>query len=124
MFRSSVSFLMLSMTMTAHVEAHARLVSSQPSAGSTVAAPLAALTLVFSEAAKVTALTLQVVGGDSPTKLPFSSAEDSVSHSIALPTLVAGAYIVTWHALSDDGHVTSGTVKFSVQSSPPGETKN
>jgi methionine-rich copper-binding protein CopC len=123
MFRSSLIFLALSGTIAAHVEAHARLVSSQPSEGSTVAAPLAALTLVFSEAAKVTSLTLQADGEKSPKKIPVSTAEDSSSHAIALPTLAAGDYVLTWHALSDDGHVTSGTLKFSVRSGPS-KTKN
>jgi methionine-rich copper-binding protein CopC len=110
--------------MAARVDAHARLISSRPSQGSTVAASPAELTLVFSEAARLTSLTIQATGEKSPRKLPVSKDEDSSSHAIALPSLVAGDYIVTWHALSDDGHVTSGTVKFSVRSGPSNTTNN
>jgi methionine-rich copper-binding protein CopC len=116
--------LVFSVMMAARVEAHARLVSSQPAQGSTVAAPLAELTLVFSEPAKVTSLTIQAAGETSPNKLAVSTAEDSLSHAIALPPLAPGDYIVTWHALSDDGHVTSGTVKFSVRSGASSPMKN
>jgi methionine-rich copper-binding protein CopC len=126
MFRICM-FMLLVSGMAARVEAHAHLVSSQPSAGSTVAAPPAELTLVFSELAKVTSLTIQGDGDKSPRKLPVSTAEDSLSHAVALPTLAAGDYIVAWHALSDDGHVTSGTVRFSVRSGASGAsgaTKN
>jgi methionine-rich copper-binding protein CopC len=35
---------------------------------------------------------------------------------VPLPKLAAGDYVLTWRALSDDSHVTSGTVKFSVRS--------
>jgi methionine-rich copper-binding protein CopC len=47
-------------------------------------------------------------------KLPLSDPKSSVSHSVALPPLTAGDYVVTWRALSDDTHVSSGTLKFSV----------
>jgi len=119
MFRICMFVLVVSV-MAARVEAHARLVSSQPSAGSTVTVPPAELTLVFSELAKVTSLTIQGDGDKSPRKVAVSTSEDSLSHAVALPTLGAGDYIVTWHALSDDGHVTSGTVKFSVRSGAAG----
>jgi len=108
--------LVLLCAATTQVLAHAHLVSSQPADGATVASPPASVTLVFSESAKVTALSLQAAGDKSPRKIAVSTAEDAVTHAIALPTLTAGDYILTWHALSDDGHVTSGTVKFSLRS--------
>ena len=116
MSRISTCLLILLCTIATHAEAHAHLVSSQPAEGALVAVPPAAVTLVFSESAKVTALSIQTAGEKAAKKLSVAVAEDSASHTIALPALAAGDYTLTWHALSDDGHVTSGTVKFSVRS--------
>jgi copper resistance protein C len=116
--------VLLSAFAAAAVEAHAHLVSSEPTDGATVAMAPPVVKLVFSESAKVTALSIQAPGEKSPKRLTVLTAEDSVSHAIALPTLSAGDYTLTWHALSDDGHVTSGTVKFSVRSSPANPAKN
>jgi methionine-rich copper-binding protein CopC len=116
MYRISALFMILLSATATQVEAHAHLVSSQPANGTTVTASPESVTLVFSESAKVTTLSLQAAGEPSAKKLAVSLAEDSVSHVIALPTLGAGDYILTWRALSDDGHVTSGTVKFSLRS--------
>jgi methionine-rich copper-binding protein CopC len=120
MSRISICYLIVLCAIATHVEAHARLVSSQPANGATVAAAPASVTLVFSESAKVTALSIQSAVDKSPKKLAVATAEDSVSHGIALPALAAGDYTLTWHALSDDGHVTSGTVKFSVRGEATG----
>jgi methionine-rich copper-binding protein CopC len=116
MYRISALFMILLSATATQVEAHAHLVSSQPANGTTVTASPESVTLVFSESAKVTTLSLQAAGEPSAKKLAVSLAEDSVSHVIALPTLGTGDYILTWRALSDDGHVTSGTVKFSLRS--------
>lgn len=123
MSRTSTCFLIF-LAIATHVEAHARLVSSQPADGVVIAASPAAVTLVFSESARVTALSIQAGGEKTAKKLIVATAEDSVSHAIALPALNAGDYTLTWHALSDDGHVTSGTVKFSVHPDTAGEAKN
>ena len=114
MTRLTSLLLILLISTAGNVEAHARLKTSQPADGSTVAAPKT-VTLVFSESAKVTALTIQGAGETAAHKLPVSTAEDAVSHTIDLPTLAPGDYVLTWRALSDDSHVTSGTVKFSVR---------
>ena len=120
MIRIRTFVLMLLSATSTQVWAHAHLVSSQPADGSTIAAPPSSVTLVFSESAKVTALTIQAAGDKASKKLAVSTAEDSVSHAIALPTLTAGDYVLTWHALSDDGHVTFGTVKFSLRAASAG----
>jgi methionine-rich copper-binding protein CopC len=120
MSRISICHLLMLCAIATHAEAHAHLVSSQPANGATVAAAPASVTLVFSESAKVTALSIQSASDKAPQKLAVAAAEDSVSHAIALPVLAAGDYSLIWHALSDDGHVTSGTVKFSVRGQATG----
>lgn len=120
MFRINTCILIFLSAIATHVEAHARLVASQPADGAMIAASPAAVTLVFSESAKVTALSIQAAGDKSPKKLSVAIGEDSSSHTIMLPALSSGNYTLTWHALSDDGHVTSGTVKFSVRPAATG----
>ena len=120
MSRIDICYLIVLCAIATHVDAHAHLVSSQPANGARVAAAPASVTLVFSESAKVTALSIQATGDKTAKKLAVATAEDSVSHAIALPALAAGDYTLTWHALSDDGHVTSGTVKFSVHGEATG----
>ena len=90
MSRISIMFLILLGANAAHVEAHARLVSSQPTEGATLEKAPAAVTLVFSESAKVTALSIQAAGEQSPTKLVVAGAEEALRHAILLPALAAG----------------------------------
>jgi methionine-rich copper-binding protein CopC len=96
--------------------AHAHLVSSDPAAGATVAAPKA-ITLTFSE---------KLEGRFSGADLSKDGAPLG-SHSLLDPKggktltvapgapLSAGAYTLNWHAVSVDGHRTKGEVVFTVR---------
>jgi len=96
--------------------AHAHLVSSDPAAGAAVDAPKA-ITLTFSE---------KLEGKFSGADLSKDGAPLG-SHSLLDPTggktltvspgapLSAGAYKVSWHAVSVDGHRTKGEVAFTVR---------
>ena len=95
--------------LTAH--AHAHLSASVPAEGSTWKAP-EEIVLTFSEAARVTAMTLQREG-EASRKLPLP-ASAAARITVPLPKLAPGRYTLTWHVLSDDGHVTSGSLHFSV----------
>jgi methionine-rich copper-binding protein CopC len=106
--------LLITATMT--LEAHARLESSDPPNASTVTTAPARVTLVFSESARLTSLAIQGPHATSSQRLVVHLAEDQVRHVVPLPKLAPGDYVLTWRALSDDSHVTSGTVKFSVRS--------
>jgi len=91
--------------------AHAHLKESIPSAGARVSAP-PALTLVFTEAARLTALTL-TRGAAAPIRLtPPQTAQQRVS--VALPALAPGDYVVRFRALGADGHLVPGELRFSV----------
>jgi methionine-rich copper-binding protein CopC len=96
------------------VLAHAELLSSQPAAGSTVPAGLAALTLTFSEplgpgsGLVVFASQFQTVAGVTSTV-----AGPVLSAAIA-PPLAQGTYTVQWTAVSTDGHPVQGTYQFAV----------
>ena len=97
--------------------AHAHLVSSNPAANATVAAPRT-ITLTFSEklvpAFSKFDLTMPEMGG---MKMPVKTAVSKDGMSLvgtpqgALPK---GAYKVVWTAATADGHKMSGEVVFKV----------
>lgn len=112
--------LTLSLLMTAAAataQAHTHLEGSAPADKSRVAAP-AAIELHFSEAAKLTALTLQK-GNEAaqPVKpLPVKAAAEL---SVPVPALAPGDYVVSWRVAGDDGHVMSGKFGFTVDPAAP-----
>lgn len=104
--------LSLLMTVAVTAQAHTHLASSVPADKSRVKAP-AAIELHFSDAAKLTALTLQK-GNEAaqPVKsLPTAAAADL---SVPMPALTPGDYTVNWRVAGDDGHVMSGKFGFTV----------
>jgi methionine-rich copper-binding protein CopC len=104
-----IASALLFWAMTAH--AHAHLSASVPLEGSTGKAP-EQITLTFSEAARVTAMSLQKEG-EASRKLPLPAS--AAAHiTVPLPKLPPGRYTLTWRMLSDDGHVTSGSLHFTV----------
>jgi methionine-rich copper-binding protein CopC len=93
---------------------HAKLLSSSPTDGATLAVAPQSLNLRFSEAAQLAVLKLSVDGVGIPLHTtPDAKATDHFA--IALPALKPGLYRVEWTALAaDDGHVTKGTFSFTI----------
>lgn len=104
-------------TFTVTAGAHAHLEKSIPADGSVITTSPSSIVLSFSEAARLTALSLQ--RGDEPKQnlkpLPTSAAQQI---SVPLPSLKPGAYSITWRVLSDDGHLMSGTLHFTLAAEP------
>jgi methionine-rich copper-binding protein CopC len=102
-------------------QAHTNLESSVPADNSKLAAP-AAIELHFSEAARVTALTLQQgTAAAKPLKpLPAKAAQHV---SVPVTGLTAGEYTVNWRVAGEDGHVMSGKFSFTVDVSAPAAAK-
>ncbi len=100
--------------------AHAHLEKSSPADGSVITTSPSSIVLSFSEAARLTALSLQ--RADEPKQnlkpLPTSAAQQI---SVPLPPLKPGVYSLTWRVLSDDGHVMSGTLHFTLTAGPAAE---
>jgi methionine-rich copper-binding protein CopC len=100
-------------TFAVTVSAHAHLQKSSPADGSVVTTSPSNLVLNFSEAARATALSIQK--GDEPKQnlkpLPTTAAQQI---SIPLPLLTPGSYEVSWRVVSDDGHVMSGALHFTL----------
>jgi methionine-rich copper-binding protein CopC len=69
--------------------------------------------LNFSEAARLTALSIQK--GEEPKQdlkpLPTTAAQQV---SIPLPPLTPGTYSVSWRVVSDDGHIVGGALHFTL----------
>jgi copper resistance protein C len=109
----AMAALALLATLPAH--AHTRLLESTPADGSTLQAAPRQLQLVYSEAARLTALTIQAAGEAAPRKLAPLPPQAAAKFTIDLPPLAAGRYQLKWRALSDDHHVAAGTISFVVR---------
>ena len=101
--------------LSAAVGAHTHLLRSVPSDGSVATAAPRQLQLDFSEAAALTALSIQKNGEANPIPLAPVSRQPATKFSIDLPPLATGSYRVNWRVLSDDHHIASGSFRFSVQ---------
>jgi len=111
------AFLVMSLCgliMSGQSLAHARLQSSTPANNAQLTAPPKSLVLNFSEAAQLAVLKLSTDGKEIVVPLD-KTAKPSQTYTLALPALAPGSYTVQWTAVAaDDGHVTKGTVKFSI----------
>jgi copper resistance protein C len=103
----------LLLSLVAVAQAHTHLKEATPAEGSTVKAAPESITLTFSEAARVTALTIQKDGGDEQklTPLPGQSA---AKISVPAPKLAPGKYTVNWRVVSADNHIMSGKLHFTI----------
>jgi methionine-rich copper-binding protein CopC len=93
--------------------AHAHLQKSSPADNSVITASPSNLVLNFSEAARLTALSIQ--RDEEPKQnlkpLPTTAAQQI---SVPLPPLTPGTYSVNWRVVSDDGHVMAGALHFTL----------
>jgi len=96
------------------VQAHTHLEKAVPADNSVVTSPPAQIMLHFSEAARLTALSIQK-DGDKQAKavsaLPKEAAEEL---SVPVAALAPGKYVVNWRVVGDDHHVMSGALHFTV----------
>ena len=106
-FTGAALFLLVA---TAH--AHAHLTAAVPAEGSAGKAPQQVV-LTFSEAARVTSMTLQREGQE-PHKLTPLPAEVAARITVPLPRLSPGKYTLSWRVVGDDGHIVPGALHFTV----------
>jgi methionine-rich copper-binding protein CopC len=113
-FTGSVLFVLVA---TAY--AHAHLTAAVPAEGSAAKAPQQVV-LTFSEAVRITSMTLQREG-EEPHKLTPLPAEVAARITVPLPKLSPGKYTLSWRAVGDDGHIVPGALHFTVvESAGPG----
>lgn len=101
------------LSLCAAAAAHTHLVKSLPADGATVSAPFPNFVLTFAEPARLTALSIQK---DAEPARKISPLPTGAAAEIAVPApkLAAGRYILSWRAVSNDGHVMPGKVTFTV----------
>ena len=93
--------------------AHAYLKASTPKEGETVTLMPTAISLTFSEAARITAVTIQKDQGPKQKLSAPSSTGEQIS--VEVPKLDAGSYTLSWRVAStDDNHIMSGALHFKV----------
>ena len=112
-----VSGLVLALAATA-VLAHAHLKKAVPANGAVVAASPASVVLSFSEPATLTACWLQKSDGPKQ-KITGLATTPAQQISVPVPKLEAGAYVLSWRVVGDDGHVLPGQIRFTVSGTAP-----
>jgi methionine-rich copper-binding protein CopC len=97
---------------TALAQAHTHVEQTMPAEGSTVQSPKH-LMFHFSEAARLTSLTIQRDGEAARKLEPLPDA--AAAHAMVVaPLLANGKYTVTWRAMGKDEHIVSGSLHFTV----------
>lgn len=105
--------LMLAVTWTAGAMAHAVLLAAEPADGSILATVPPSVTLRFSEAITVGALTLVDARGRRRDDVRIEAAEQTVV--MTLPSdLPRGSQLVSYRVISADGHPVAGVISFAV----------
>ena len=102
------------LSVTGLAQAHAHLHRSTPANHSTLSVAPKTVTLEFQESVQLTALSIKKGDGEAQKIGPLPAAA-SKTFALPLPAIDAGMYVITWRALSADGHVMSATIQFSVQ---------
>jgi methionine-rich copper-binding protein CopC len=98
---------------TTCAQAHAHLQQAIPADGSVITAAPADLVLRFSESARLIVLWIAKDQG-SPHRLVPLPEQPQSRIVVALPPLAPGHYVVSWRALSADGHVVPGQIGFTL----------
>lgn len=111
----AAAILCLVLTGTGPASAHAKMKSSVPADGASVAAGLQQIELTFSHPMRLTLVRVhrRTDDGDVPLQgaLPKAFSDGAI---VSLTPLTAGAYDVSWTAVSKDGHVMKGSFTFKV----------
>ena len=97
----------------ASVQAHAHLKMSNPAEGAMVTEMPSAVLLTFSEAARITAVSIQKDQESKQTlKPPAGASAEQIS--VSVPKLAPGNYTLRWRVVSDDNHIMAGELHFKV----------
>ena len=97
------------------VQAHAHLKTSNPKEGAVVTDVPAAISLTFSESARITAVSIQK--DQEPKQKLTAPTTAGKQIDVAVPALSPGAYTLSWRVAStDDNHIMSGELHFKVVS--------
>ncbi|WP_341926127.1 copper resistance protein CopC [Nocardioides psychrotolerans] len=115
-----LAVLALLLVGAAPASAHATLVSSDPAEGEVVATVPDVVTFTFDEPVNLTADAVRVFDAAGDPVDSSAEARDTVVTADLPDELDDGTYVVTWRAVSSDGHPISGSLTFSIGA--PSET--
>ena len=114
---SAIAILLMTSPMA---QAHSRVVSSNPAAGSTITKMPAAISFTANEelvklnGKEISKISL-VAADKSEVKLGAISANKlTISAPILQKIFKSGAYTINYRIISADGHPVSGTIKFKL----------
>ena len=93
-------------------QAHTQLASSIPANEAVVETAPKEVLLTFSEPVRLTAISVESMG--TSHSMDPGSPESAKEFTVALPSLTSGTHIVQWRALSEDTHVMTGEIQFTV----------
>lgn len=96
--------------------AHAKMTTSMPKDGASVASPVSEIAFSFSKPLRLT--LVKVVRASDQQQMPLSGELPKAfgtSVKTAVSPLPVGSYEVSWTAVAEDGHVMKGDFAFSVK---------
>ena len=110
----------LSITVAGHALAHAIIVDSVPAPLAHVPAGQLAIALRYNSRIDAQRSKLVLRHGDDEQRLTAEAATPDVL--AAGVKLIPGKYVIVWQVLATDGHITHGTIPFTVDAaaSAPG----
>jgi methionine-rich copper-binding protein CopC len=97
---------------------HLRLVSSSPTADTTLSEPPSEIRLLFSEPPQMRGTSIRLTrGADDLVDSSETEADETDPRQIYIQParpLASGAYIVHWRVIAQDGHTQRGSFQFQV----------
>lgn len=111
-WRATAAALLFLALTTTFAFAHATLLRSEPSANALLQTSPAAVSLTFNEPVRLLAATL-VTDDGATHPLPAGGISGAVL-VVNMPFALTGSTVLSWRAVSDDGHPISGAVVFAV----------
>ncbi len=108
-----------SLTCAGPARAHAILVDSTPAAGATLPAGHADIRLRFNSRIDATRSRVSLSAGVTD-KILTHGKSDQPNVMLCPADLLPGAYVLHWQVLGVDGHITRGTVAFTVTAAEGG----
>ncbi|MFO7172766.1 MAG: copper resistance protein CopC [Bacillota bacterium] len=107
--------LLLFASAAGTAQAHAGLEESVPADGAVLSAPPPEVRITFTEPLEPQLSTLTLVDAQGqPVPGTTQAAEGDRTLTLRLPPLPSGAFRVRWRILAKDGHVTEGSIEFTV----------
>jgi methionine-rich copper-binding protein CopC len=111
-YRSLATTMLLLITTSAFP--HTTVSETVPRSGSVLQQSPSVVELQFAHAARLTSVVL-VEADKSERRLEFTPGGNAISFQFPEPDLGPGRNEIRWKALSDDGHVISGSLIYTIK---------